>query len=148
MSDPMLAQAGGSMSLLEYVRAGGALGYVLAITVPPLIGIEARWGAAGLTVSAGFAGWIEFALLRRSLQDRIGPLTIPASLLVKTWSAAAASALVATVLRWFVPENQLVLRGVLLISVYGGLYLSIANWLGLLEARALVRRALRRGRKP
>jgi biopolymer transport protein ExbB len=27
--DPMLAQAGGSMSLLEYVRAGGALGYVL-----------------------------------------------------------------------------------------------------------------------
>jgi putative peptidoglycan lipid II flippase len=131
------------------IRVGlvAALGYLLAIAVPPLIGIEARWGAAGLTISAGFAGWVEFALLRRSLQSRIGSLAIPASLLAKTWIAALVAAVAATGLRWFVPADQLVLRGVLLVGVYGGLYLSLAHLMGLFEVRALFARALRRGRR-
>ena len=124
-----------------------ALGYVLAIVVPPAVGIEARWGAAGLTISAGFAGWVEFALLRRSLQSRIGSLTIPTSLSWKTWIAALAAAGVATGLRWFVPAEPLVLRGILLVGVYGGLYLSLAHVMGLFEVRALFARALRRGRR-
>ena len=50
-----------------------ALGYV----VRDRPAAEARhrvrdWGAAGLTASAGVAGWIEFALLRASLNRRIG----------------------------------------------------------------------------
>ncbi len=125
-----------------------ALGYLLAITVPPLIGIDLKWGAAGLTISAGFAGWVEFALLRRSLQSRIGSLAIPVPLMSKTWIAALSAAAVATSLRWFVPADQLVLRGVLLIGVYGGLYLSLAHLMRLFEVRALFSRALRRGRKP
>src|ERR1043166_3907004 len=32
------------------------LGYLCAIPLPPLIGIDAKWGAAGLTASAGIAG--------------------------------------------------------------------------------------------
>ena len=32
-----------------------------------LLGIDPHWGAAGLTASAGIAGWVEFALLRRAL---------------------------------------------------------------------------------
>ncbi len=41
------------------------LGYIAALWLPPLLGIPLRWGAAGLTASAGLAGWLEFALLRR-----------------------------------------------------------------------------------
>src|SRR5207249_9428191 len=39
------------------------LGYLCAIPLPVWIGIEPRWGVAGLTASAGFAGWVEFSLL-------------------------------------------------------------------------------------
>src|SRR5438128_484824 len=38
------------------------LGYLCAIPLPSMIGIDPKWGAAGLTASAGVAGWIEFAL--------------------------------------------------------------------------------------
>ena len=37
----------------------GALGYACALPLPPLLGIEARWGVVGLTGSAGVAGWLE-----------------------------------------------------------------------------------------
>src|SRR5438067_2659521 len=47
------------------------LGYLFAIPLPPMLGIDPKWGVAGLTVSAGIAGWIEFALLRRTLNRRI-----------------------------------------------------------------------------
>src|SRR5262249_9938956 len=43
------------------------LGYVAAIWLPRWVGIEQRWGVAGLTASAGIAGWVEFTLLRRGL---------------------------------------------------------------------------------
>src|SRR5208283_2556320 len=51
------------------------LGYLCALPLPPLLGLERRWGVAGLTLSAGIAGWIEFGLLRRSLARRIGPVS-------------------------------------------------------------------------
>ena len=36
------------------------LGYLCSIPLPVWIGIDPRWGAAGLTASAGVAGWVEF----------------------------------------------------------------------------------------
>ena len=49
-----------------------ALGYLSVRHLPMWIGIDARWGIAGLTASAGVAGWVEFILLRRALGQRIG----------------------------------------------------------------------------
>ncbi|MFL5514600.1 MAG: murein biosynthesis integral membrane protein MurJ, partial [Gemmatimonadales bacterium] len=46
------------------------LGYLFALPLPRALGIDPRWGAAGLTASAGIAGWIEFLLLRRTLNRR------------------------------------------------------------------------------
>src|SRR3984885_12619033 len=48
------------------------LGYVCALPLPRLLGLDQRWGAAGLTVSAGIAGWVEFMMLRRGLQKVFG----------------------------------------------------------------------------
>src|SRR4029077_11746752 len=53
------------------------LGYLFAIPLPGLLGIDQRWGAAGLTASAGIAGWIEFLLLRSRLNRRIGVTGLP-----------------------------------------------------------------------
>ena len=38
------------------------LGYVCALPLPRLLGIDPKWGVAGLTASAGVAGWIQFCL--------------------------------------------------------------------------------------
>jgi hypothetical protein len=44
-----------------------ALGYLFALPLPHLLSFDQRWGAAGLTLSAGIAGWLESVLLRRAL---------------------------------------------------------------------------------
>lgn len=68
-----------------------ALGYLAALHLPELLGLERRWGAAGLTASAGVAGWVEFLLLRASLNRRIGATRIPLSLTARLWLAALAA---------------------------------------------------------
>ncbi len=125
----------------------GALGYTLAIVVPPLLGIPARWGTAGLTASAGFAGWVEFSLLRGALERRIGRVTIPLGFLARTWATACVTAIPATALRWIVPEDQLLLRGVVILGAFGGLYLAAGQWLGLVTLNDVRGMITRRGRR-
>src|SRR4051812_25905764 len=55
------------------------LGYLCALVIPPRIGVPAMWGTAGLTGSAGVAGWIEFALLCNNLNRPLGPTRLRAS---------------------------------------------------------------------
>ncbi len=62
-----------------------ALGYFFALPLPRLLGIDQRWGVAGLTLSAGLAGWVEFALLRRALQARIGAVVASVSRVARLW---------------------------------------------------------------
>jgi hypothetical protein len=47
-----------------------ALGYLCAFPLPAWLGINPIWGTAGLTASAGVAGWVEMLLLRRTLNAR------------------------------------------------------------------------------
>jgi putative peptidoglycan lipid II flippase len=68
------------------------LGYLCAIPLPGLLGVDARWGVAGLTASAGVAGWIEFFLLRRGMNRRIGASGVPGKFLLTLWSAALFAA--------------------------------------------------------
>ena len=70
------------------------LGLCAAFLLPPLIGIAPKWGAAGLTASAGVSGWIEFLLLRRSLGSRIGSDPVGAGYLARLWGAAILAAAV------------------------------------------------------
>ncbi|HEY2012388.1 MAG TPA: murein biosynthesis integral membrane protein MurJ, partial [Bryobacteraceae bacterium] len=76
------------------VALTAGLGYLCAIPLPPWLGIEPRWGVAGLTASAGVAGWVEFALLRRTLNRRIGSTGLPATLVARLWGSAAVAAAV------------------------------------------------------
>ena len=59
-----------------------ALGWIAAVPLPRYLGIDGHWGTAGLTLTAGIAGWVEFALLRRELQRRIGPATVSRDLVL------------------------------------------------------------------
>ncbi|HEX7546611.1 MAG TPA: murein biosynthesis integral membrane protein MurJ [Gemmatimonadaceae bacterium] len=69
------------------------LGYVSALHLPGWLGISPRWGVAGLTASAGVAGWMEFWLLRRSMNRRIGVTGVPLGRVAVLWGAALVAAI-------------------------------------------------------
>jgi putative peptidoglycan lipid II flippase len=116
------------------------LGYLFALPLPRALGIDPRWGAAGLTASAGIAGWVEFALLRRALNARIGETGLPVLLTIRLWGAAAAGAAAAWALRPVVPAAHPIVAAIVLLTVYGGVYFFLTDRLGVPEAAAVVRR--------
>jgi putative peptidoglycan lipid II flippase len=119
------------------------LGYLFALPLPHALGMEARWGAAGLTASAGLAGWIEFLLLRRALNRRIGRTGLPVSLSARLWGSAAAAAAAGLALRQVLPVHHPVLLAIFLLGMYGVVYLALAAGLGVAEAGGLLRRLKR-----
>jgi putative peptidoglycan lipid II flippase len=122
-----------------------ALGYLAAIPLPGLLGVPARWGVAGLTASAGVAGWVEFALLRRGLNRRVGRTGLDPRLAGRLWLAAGAAGIAGgAVALWLPLGNHPIGLAVVVIGVYGGVYFSAASALGVEEA-ALFWRRLRRG---
>ena len=64
------------------------LGYLGAIVLPPFLRIAPHWGAAGLTASAGVAGWIEFLMLRASLNRRVGTRGLDKAYAARIWASA------------------------------------------------------------
>jgi putative peptidoglycan lipid II flippase len=135
---------------LTRVALVAALGYVLAILVPPMAHIPARWGAAGLTASAGFSGWVEFSLLRAALKRRLGNVAIPFTFLARVWAAACVTALPATALRWAFAPQAVIIRGLVILGTFGVLYLWAGHALGLLtldDVRAMVMRRGARTRR-
>jgi putative peptidoglycan lipid II flippase len=119
------------------------LGYLCAIPLPPLLGLDPKWGAAGLTASAGVAGWIEFALLRRTLNRRIGRTGLPLVYVAKLWLAAALGAGVGWAIKLVVGAYHPVFVAALVLLPYGFTYFAVAAALKVPEVNAVFRRALR-----
>jgi len=103
-------------------------GYLCALPLPRLLGIDPRWGAAGLTASAGVAGWVEFAMLRRSLNARIGSTGVPAGLVARLWASAAVGAAVAWAIKLAIGQVHPVIAGTVILVPYGLTYFA-ATWL-------------------
>jgi putative peptidoglycan lipid II flippase len=123
------------------------LGWIAALELPGWLGVRPSWGAAGLTASAGVAGWIEFLLLRRSLHARLGKVAVAASVLGRLWLAAGLAGAAGCATRWALPKGLLdrpVWAGLLILSSYGVTYLA-ATWLfGVTTARELGATLVRR----
>jgi putative peptidoglycan lipid II flippase len=107
------------------------LGYLFALPLPRLLGIDHNWGVAGLTASAGIAGWVEFILLRRGLQARIGHVAFSAVRVAKLWAAALTAAAVGLLVEWRLHLGSPVLRGLAVLIPFGAVYLLITHVLGL-----------------
>ncbi len=120
------------------------LGYLFARPLPILLGIDPKWGIAGLTASAGIAGWIEFALLRHALRTRIGPTPLPVDYTNQLWAIALVGALVGYICKGFLSIATHPLRSGLALVVYGGIYLSGAYLLRIEEARSIADRFVSR----
>ena len=120
------------------------LGYFGAVYIPPLLGIEIQWGTVGLTLTAGIAGWVEFLLLRRSLNGKIGKTGLPFDFVVKLWTAAIIAAALGWAIKLAVGTSlHPILIALLVASPYGITYFLIAALFRVKEARDIVNRVLR-----
>ena len=123
------------------VLATAGLGYVSALHLPQYLGFHPRWGVAGLTASAGLAGWLEFALLRNTLNARIGSTGISASFTAKLWIAAAIAAAAAWGAKLMIEWRRPIPCAIVCLGLYGLVYFAMTAALGLPEAAGLVKRA-------
>ncbi len=114
---------------LVRLTAVTALGFLFAIVLPPRLGVAREWGAAGLTASAGIAGWIEFALLRRSLNARVGRTGLHAGYTGKLWAAGAVGAAAAWTIKLVLPPLDPTLRGIVVLGGFGLVYLAVVRLL-------------------
>jgi len=117
-----------------------ALGWIAAVPLPRLLGIDGHWGTAGLTLTAGIAGWVEFALLRRELQRRIGPATVSRELVLRLWGVAAAAGALGYGVQLLVGSAPAIVVAVAVLGVYGAAYLVITDLIGIPQARTFTRR--------
>ncbi len=122
----------------------GALGYLAAFHAPGWLGLERRWGVAGLATSTGIAGWVEFTLLRRALNRRIGRTGFPGRLMASLWSAAVLAAAAGWAAKGALILQSPLLEGVVILGAFGATYLALALAFGVDEARWAVDRIRRR----
>ena len=111
------------------------LGYLMGLKIPAMLGLQAPWGTAGLTASAGIAGWVEFLLLRQSLNRKIGSSGLKLSYVAKLWLAALISGGVGFGLKMLLPEPHPFVRGLVVILAFGIVYFPLSAVLGIEEAR-------------
>ena len=144
-----------------------ALAYVSVMYLPTLVHGPKLVGAVGVTATTGMVAWLEFALLRRSLGQRIGSTGFPLPRLLRLWTAAALAGgagllIKGALVRHFGPAPSLstfpggtvlpaphlsgLLVGLLVLVPFGLLYFAVAQVLGVSElAPYLGRLRKRRG---
>jgi putative peptidoglycan lipid II flippase len=120
-----------------------ALGYGCAIVLPPMLGIERRWGVAGLTASAGVAAWVEFTLLRWRLNQRVGWTGLDRSYVARLWLMAIAASAAALSIKFALHAGPRLLA-LAVLPVYGGVYFGLAYVTGVPEFTRLMAQAFAR----
>jgi putative peptidoglycan lipid II flippase len=118
-----------------------------AVPLPPITGGEASFGAVALATISGFAAWLEFVLLRRAVNRRIGTVPGDRVLIGKLWvSALVAGAIAAACQRLLLPRIPLpnlfphIRDGILIAGVFGVVYFAIAATLRVDEVHGVLRR--------
>jgi putative peptidoglycan lipid II flippase len=115
------------------------LGYLFAIPLPRWLGVPAIWGAAGLTSSAGIAGWVEMLMLRRTMNARIGRTGLPSGYLIRLWLGAVSGAAVAFAIKTALPTLHPVLAAACVLGPYGLVFLGAMMALRVPEASTAFR---------
>ena len=121
----------------------GVLGYLFAIPLPQWLGIAPKWGAAGLTASAGIAGWIEFVLLRRTLNNWIGRTGLRFVYVAKLWLAAIIGAAIGLLIEVAIGLQHPLVVAILVLGPYGVTYFGVTYLLKVTESASVIQRLLR-----
>ena len=119
------------------------LGYFCSLRLPSMLGIDPQWGVAGLTASAGIAGWVEFALLRSSLNRRIGRTGLASSYVSALWLSAGIGAGVGWGLKVLIGHRHPLIVAPIVLGGYGITYFGITSLFGITEAQRVISRMFR-----
>jgi putative peptidoglycan lipid II flippase len=87
-------------------------------------------GAFGLALGTGFASWVEWAWVRRSVSRRFGAAVISRGFFVRLATAALAAAALGRGIAWLLPSLHPALTGTLALTGYGVAYFGTARALG------------------
>jgi putative peptidoglycan lipid II flippase len=120
------------------------LGYLFAFYVPGWLGLTSSWGTAGLTASAGIAGWVEFLLLRANLNRRIGKTGLLPSYIFKLWISAISAALIGYAVKQLIGHPHPKIAAGLILAPFGVVYFGVAAALGIDQSKSILNRALSR----
>lgn len=115
------------------------LGYLAVFPLRSIFALDAIYCSAALTASAGIAGWIEFILFRYALITHIGRFDLGGRTIKVLWGIAIASAAVAFGFKLLVPGLHVVVRGIIVLGLYGLLYICGAVAAGIPEAGEAIR---------
>ncbi len=124
-----------------------SLGWMTSLYLPGWLGLGAAWGVAGIAVSSATAGWVEFYLLRRALNGRIGVTGVASAVMARLYGCAALGGAVGFGAKAAIGEITPWIGGPLVMVAFGLTYLGSAHLLGLEEAGTLVRGVVRRIRR-
>lgn len=129
---------------LVRIAIAASLGSTLALLAPEWLGIEPKWGVAGLTLSAGISAWVEYTLLRRALNRRVGWTGLPPGFLPRVWAAAVVAGAAGFGLKMLLgaphPIAHPIAVAVAVFGLYGLLYFAGTAAMGIVESLATVRR--------
>lgn len=96
-----------------------------------------------MTASAGVAGWVEFTLLRRTLNARIGATGVAASLIAKLWGSAAVGAAAAWGIKLAIRGTDPIPTAIFVLVPYGLIYFAITFLLRVEECGAMFEKLAR-----
>jgi putative peptidoglycan lipid II flippase len=119
------------------------LGYLFAFTLPKVLNIEASWGTAGLTASAGISGWIEFYLLRRALNLKIGTTGIHIKGQIVLWSCGIVSGGIGFLVKYFAHLSP-IFEALIVFSFFGVAYFIFTYILNVEESRTTISKIIRK----
>ena len=128
---------------IVHVVLTAILGYLCAIELPPVLGVEAKWGVVGLTASASVAAWIEFVLLRRKLNQRIGKTGVSTLYLLKLLAAALIGTAVGWGFKLLLGHTHPIPIAAIVLGGYGVTYFAVTFAFQLSESRTVINRGLR-----
>jgi putative peptidoglycan lipid II flippase len=113
-------------------------GYLFALKLPKIFNFPESWGAYGLTLSGGLLGWLEFFLLKKGLEKKIGKTELAFAFQVKVWASAILSSMAALFCKLLLADKvHYILKSGIILGVYGVLYFVISALLGVEESQKL-----------
>lgn len=119
------------------------LGYICSKQVPVWLGIDPRWGVAGLTASAGIAGWVEFALLRHGMHRKLGATVSVSRFVAKLWAVAVLAVIIGSAGRFTPFARHPIYGAIATLGPFGIVYLLVSATVAP-EGRRMIKRLLRR----
>jgi putative peptidoglycan lipid II flippase len=122
---------------LRVVLAAG-LGWFLAFPVPKWLGLSPHLGLIGLTLASGIAAWVEFTLLRFSLNRRMGRTGLHSSYMIKVFGLAIGAAAVAFAAKLGMNGLPPLISGALVLLIFGMAYFAGATTFKIPEATQLL----------